>query len=301
MAPQEGIFVEGSPHNHYLEYRVKTGAEAHDLRRAVAAALAQGLAERQYLVLGFGDGLWRRLAPQGAPAGLRPFEALGEPGGAHAPATQRDLWVWLQAMAHDQNFDAALAIHRRLEPVADLELEQTGFKYHGERDLIDFVDGTGNPKDRAAKQAAALIPDGGGGAFLMTQKWVHDLPKFNALPVGEQERVVGRTKVEDIELEGEAMPPDSHVSRTDVSEDGVGLKIYRRSSPYGTVTEHGLYFVAFACDLHRFDVQLRRMYGLAGDGLSDRLIEFSRAVTGAYWYAPSTKELKAAFGQAEDG
>jgi putative iron-dependent peroxidase len=84
-----------------------------------------------------------------------------------------------------------------------------------------------------------------------------------------------------------------------VSEDGVGLKIYRRSAPYGTVTEHGLYFVAFACDLHRFDVQLQRMYGLAGDGLSDRLIEFSQAVTGAYWYVPSTDDLRAEFGKAD--
>jgi putative iron-dependent peroxidase len=298
--PQEGIFAEGLPHNHFLEYRVKDGADDHDLRQAVAVNLSQSLADGQYLVVGFGDDLWRRLAPQKVPTGLRPFEPLGEPGGAHAPATQRDLWIWLQATAQDQNFDAALAIHRRFETVAELELEQTGFKYHGERDLIDFVDGTGNPKDQAAKEDAALIPEAGGGAFLMTQKWVHDLPKFNALPVSEQEGIVGRTKVEDIELEGEAMPPDSHVSRTDVSEDGVGLKIYRRSSPYGTVTEHGLYFVAFACDLHRFDVQLRRMYGLAGDGLSDRLIEFSQALTGAYWYAPSREELQAAFGQAKD-
>ncbi len=301
MASQEGIFAEGSPHNHYLEYGVKGGAEAQDLRQAVAAALSQSLADGQSFVIGFGDDLWRQLTPQGAPAGLRPFEALGEPGGAFAPATQRDIWVWLQAMAQDENFDATLAIHRRLETVAELELEQTGFKYHGERDLIGFVDGTGNPKDQAAKEDAALIPETGGGTFLMTQKWVHDLPKFNSLSVGEQEQIVGRTKVEDIELDGEAMPPDSHVSRTDVSEDGVGLKIYRRSSPYGTVTEHGLYFVAFACDLHRFDVQLKRMYGLAGDGLSDRLIAFSQAVTGAYWYVPSTEELQAAFGQAEDG
>ncbi len=108
--------------------------------------------------------------------------------------------------------------------------------------------------------------------------------------------MVGRTKVEDVELEGEAMPPDSHVSRTDSEEDGVALKIYRRSAPYGTVSEHGLYFVAFACDPHRFDVQLRRMYGLTGDGLSDRLIEYSRAVTSAYWFAPGSDDLAAVFG-----
>ena len=132
----------------------------------------------------------------------------------------------------------------------------------------------------------------------MTQQWVHDLPKFTALEVATQEAVVGRTKVEDIELEGEAMPADSHVSRTDVTEDGVAMKVYRRSSPYGGVREHGLYYVALACDLYRFDIQLRRMYGLTDDKLHDRLIEFSRAVTGAYWYVPGTGDLEAAFGVA---
>ena len=108
----------------------------------------------------------------------------------------------------------------------------------------------------------------------------------------EQEGIVGRTKVDDIELEGAAMLDDSHVSRTDASEDGVALKVWRRSSPFGSVSEHGLYYVAFACDIHRFDVQLRRMYDLVGDGLHDRLIEFSEAVSGAYWYAPGAAELQ---------
>ena len=294
--PQEGIFSEGHPHNTFLEYAVQAGVEPDRLRDAIAASLRAARAQGQHLVVGFGDGLWQRLAPDKTPAGLRPFATLGAPGGIHAPATQRDLWYWLQAPSRDVNFDLARAIHQGLGQAAMLELEIAGFKYHGERDLIGFVDGTGNPKDRAAKEQAALIPGSGGGAFVLTQKWVHDLPKFNALSVAEQESVVGRTKAEDIELEGDAMPPDSHVSRTDVTEDGVALKIYRRSAPYGNVQEHGLYFVGFACDPHRFDVQLRRMYGLAGDGLSDRLIHYTTAITGAYWFAPGADALTAVFG-----
>ena len=88
------------------------------------------------------------------------------------------------------------------------------------------------------------------------------------------------------------MPPDSHVSRTDVSLDGTALKIYRRSTPYGSVAEHGLHFVAFACDLVRFDVQLQHMFGVTGDGIHDRLIEYSRAVSGSYWYVPSLPDLQ---------
>lgn len=295
-AAQSGIFAEGSAHHYYLEYRISEGAETVGLRDALATGLSLPRAQDQLLVTAFGEALWQRLAPGRTPFRLRPFETIGDPAGRHAPATQRDIWFWLQATAEDANFDLAFGIHQALAPHARPELEIDGFKYHGERDLIGFVDGTGNPKTREDREAAALIPDNSGGSFVLTQKWVHDLPKFNRLTVPEQEAVIGRTKVEDVELEGEAMPPDSHVSRTDAEEDGVALKIYRRSTPYGTVCKHGLYFVAFACDPDRFEVQLRRMYGLDGDGLSDRLIEYSRAATGSYWFAPGGDDLAIVFG-----
>jgi putative iron-dependent peroxidase len=117
------------------------------------------------------------------------------------------------------------------------------------------------------------------------------LPKFASKTIKEQEAIVGRTKEESIELEGDAMPMNSHVSRTDVSVDGVAQKIYRRSFPYGNVREHGLFFLAFSCQQSRFRIQLERMYGLTEDGVSDRILEFSKAVTGAYWYAPSQEDL----------
>ena len=123
-----------------------------------------------------------------------------------------------------------------------------------------------------AALAAALISDGNGGAFAMSQQWVHDLDSFNALPA------------------------DSHVSRTDVKIDGVAQKIWRRSFPYGDTSTKGLYFLSFACDLARFDVQLQRMYGVSGDGLKDRVTEFSVAITGSYWYAPLEDDLAAALG-----
>ena len=88
------------------------------------------------------------------------------------------------------------------------------------------------------------------------------------------------------------MPPDSHVSRTDVKVDGVAMKILRHSSPYGSAAEHGLYFVAFACEQRRFQIQLDRMFGVSGDGLHDQLVEYSHAVTGSYWFAPSAEELE---------
>lgn len=290
---QTGLFVQGPPCNLFLEYRLNSaGGDDAAVRAAVRAALDAPLAKGQTRMIGFGDGLWRRLAGGRAPEKLKPFTAIKGPKGYHAPATQEDIWIWLQAEKDDDNFDLAVAVNAALSPVADLVLEVRGFKYHGERDLIGFVDGTGNPKTEELRRDAALIPDSGGASYAFTQKWVHDLSKFNAVPVPEQEWIVGRTKVDDIELEGDDMPPDSHVSRTDLKEDGVALKIYRRSAPYGSVDEHGLYFLAFACDPRRVDAQLESMYGLTDDGLHDRIIEFSQAVTGAYWYVPGTDELK---------
>ncbi len=147
----------------------------------------------------------------------------------------------------------------------------------------------------------ALVPEGlpgAGGSFVLTQRWATDLEAFNALPVAKQEAVIGRTKADSIELEGEAMPHDSHVSRTDVTVDGVALRIFRRSVPYGDLNEHGLYFVAFACEQRRHQIQLEHMLGVSGDGLHDRLIEFSTPKTGSYFFAPGIEALSRALGRS---
>jgi len=291
-APQSGIFATESTHHHFLEYCVDAAADTDGLSRALAQALeldGNGI----HLVVAFGPELWGRIGTGAQPAGLRPFQPI-DGGERKAPATQRDLFLWLHGTSQADVLDAAMAAHGVLGAHGTLELDLPGFIYRDSRDLIGFVDGTANPKEDARFEAA-LIADGepgAGGAFVMSQKWVHDLPAFHALPVEEQEQVVGRTKIDDIELEGDTMPADSHVSRTDVKLDGVAQKIYRRSAPYGVAGEHGLYFLAFACGIGRFQIQLDRMYGVSGDGLHDRLTEFSAAVTGSYWFAPDAETLK---------
>ncbi|MBC8337580.1 MAG: Dyp-type peroxidase [Rhodospirillales bacterium] len=292
---QPGIFIEGSGHHHYLEYTVPPGGDPDAMKAAVAevAALAARPVPGQSAVLAFGPDLWKRLSPGAAPEGLRPIKAIEGAGGHVMPATQRDLFVWIHGARLDDVFETALAVQNILKPVTELALDDRGFVYHDSRDLTGFIDGSANPKDDARFEAA-LIPEGqtgAGGAFVLTQQWVHDLDAFNALPQVEQERIIGRTKPDSIELEGDAMPPNSHVARTDVTEDGVAMKIYRRSAPFGSAGRHGLYFLAFACDLHRFDVQLLRMFGVSGDGEHDRLIEFSKPVTSSYWFAPSIEDL----------
>lgn len=298
-SPQPGIFAEGSTHHHHLELKLHTGASPESVRAAAAAARRSAAASGAHMVVGFGPEAWRGIAPERVPAELRPFATIGPADGLHAPATQRDIWIWLHSGGRDTNFDGARAAFGALSGVATLEQETTGFVYHDSRDMIGFVDGTANPKTDADRRAAALIPAGEageGGAYAMTQTWVHDLDKFHALPVAEQERTIGRTKADDIELEGDALAPDAHIARTDVEQDGVKLKILRRSIPYGGAARHGLHFVAFACDPMRFEVQLRRMFGTAGDGLHDHLIMFSAAETGSFWLAPSEGDLNAVLG-----
>ena len=287
--PQSGIFVEGTRFHHYLEYEVKGDFSASSIGEIIEAA---GNAEA---VVAFGNDLWRKLSPS-APEALRDFEAIDGGADLKSPATQHDLLLWFHAADHDDVLDAALSAQRVLDGTARLKLDVPRFVYRDSRDLTGFVDGSANPKEDARFEAA-LVPAGeasAGGAFVMTQKWVHDLPKFEAVSVPDQERIIGRTKPDSIELEGDAMPPDSHVSRTDVKLDGTALKIYRRSAPFGGAGEKGLYFIAFSCDPMRFDVMLQRMFGTWKDELHDQLVHYSSPVSGSYWFAPSQEDLAAA-------
>ncbi|MEZ5141278.1 MAG: Dyp-type peroxidase [Acidimicrobiales bacterium] len=132
---------------------------------------------------------------------------------------------------------------------------------------------------------------------MLAQRWVHDLASFEALPVEDQERVFGRTKVDSVELDDDVKPPNAHIARVEIEdEDGEELEIYRRSTPYGNVGEHGLYFLAFAADPSRFSTMLSRMFGVGDDGVRDRLTDFSRPVTGSIYFAPSLDALNELLG-----
>ena len=291
--PQAGIFTEGRTHFYYLEYQLHPETTTQDLRRALRSALAGKGEKASETVVAFGNNAWNRLNPTWHPEGFQAFSALAGVDGTSVPSTQRDVLFWIQSGRRDVTMQVVLAIHSFMQTVGTLQLDLAGFQYLDSRDLIGFIDGTANPKEDKAREAA-LIPEGkpgAGGAFVLSQQWVHNLPAFHALSQSEQERVVGRTKPDSIELEGAAMPPTAHVSRTDYQENGKALKIFRRSAPYGTVKEHGLYFLAFSCELRRFQVLLERMFGASGDGVSDKLIRYSKPVTSSYWFAPSREAL----------
>jgi putative iron-dependent peroxidase len=180
--------------------------------------------------------------------------------------------------------------------VATLADETECFVYHDSRDLTGFIDGTENPGPSAAV-GVALIADGepgAGGSHVIAQRWVHDLASFNALDVDAQQAVFGRTKPDSIALPREVRPADAHIMCAELLDDaGDERQIYRRSVPCGNVGERGLYFLGFSCERDRFDGMLARMFGTSGDDIHDHLLDFTRAVTGSYYFAPSLEDLDA--------
>lgn len=302
---QSAIFAEGARVHRYLEYRCLKAPDATErkrLARTIASALAaadEATAPVGRIVIAFGRRLWSVLNPDALPLALDDFHEIQGAKSHTAPTTQCDLWLWLQADGEDENVARTLALHRILRHDFELQLEQPAFTYFASRDLIGFEDGTGNPPDNRGRIDAAIVPEGpgAGGSFVLVQRWVHDLERFEALDTKTQEKIIGRTKADSIEFEGDEMPPDSHVARTDAEKDGIALKVFRRSSPYATLDRCGLYFLSFACALDRHRIQLERMFGVSGDGLSDRLIDFSRPDTGSYLFAPATEDLEKGLGR----
>jgi len=290
---QPGLLEEPGRSAHYLEMTINPETDRQVLLAAIRAAVSPR--EGAFIAVCFGAAAWDRLHPQWRPAELRPFTELQGENGYVMPATQSDLFFWIHGEDQGDVMDAVLQVHEAMRGLATCVLDLNGFKNREARDLTGFVDGTANPKGDK-RLDATLIPQGeagAGGSYVFSQKWQHHLHDFNQLNVHEQEQVFGRTKVDNIELRGDAMPPTSHVSRTDVKIDGVGQKIYRRSTPYGGADEHGLYFLAFACSLKRISIQLDRMLGNTGDGYSDHMMKYTTARTGAYWFMPSQADLTA--------
>jgi putative iron-dependent peroxidase len=241
------------------------------------------------LVAGFRPELWREVVPDDAPAELAGFneEVIGIKGFS-MPATQHDAVLWLSGSAYDVIFDVSREAIAELAPLASVAEETSSWPYRHDRDLTGFIDGTENPTIVDAPELV-LIPEkspGAGGTILLLQKWVHEAAAWEALSVEAQEQVIGRTKLDSIELDDKAA--DSHVASTDQERFG---KIFRRNMPYGTVTEHGTMFVGFASTQRPLSTMLESMAGLVG-GARDALTRYARALTGAYYFIPSTDALR---------
>ena len=291
--PQPGIFAQGTRAHRFLEFDLRSDAAADAVKAALAGLRQPSVtAGGANIVVGFGLELWKRIARSGMPDDLTNLPEIT--GVARTP---HDVWVWLHGTGQDVLFDIARVVAALLASVADLVAETDAFVYQDSRDLTGFIDGTENPAVEEAFGVATIASGpGAGGSVAIVQRWVHDLAAFHALSEHEQEGVIGRTKPDSVELDDDVKPDTAHIARVVIEEDGAELEIYRRSVPYGTVTEHGLYFVAFSAEASRFENMLRRMFGESGDGVRDRLTEFTRPVTGALYFVPALEALGDALG-----
>jgi porphyrinogen peroxidase len=290
--PQSGIYALGTASHAYLELDAVAGRTGREVVEAVSSLREPRTTMGGVnLVAGFRPELWREAMPEDAPAELHGFnEPLAGADGFEMPATQHDAVLWISGSAYDVVFDVARAAIRELASLATVSEETSSWPYRHDLDLTGFIDGTENPTLIDAPPVV-LVPEeapGGGGSILLLQKWAHDAAAWESLTEAQQELVIGRTKADSVELDDK--PADSHVASTD--QDRLG-KIFRRNMPYGTVTEHGTMFVGFCAEQQPLADMLESMAGL-DDGSRDALTRYTRPLTGAYYFAPSTESLSGA-------
>jgi putative iron-dependent peroxidase len=247
-------------------------------------------------VVGLGAELWDRLYGQPRPSRLRTFAPIVGP--VHtAVATGGDVLVHIRATRMDMCFELSALLVGRLAGAARVIDEVHGFKYFDERDLLGFVDGTENPAGMAAHEAVVIgdeDPDFAGGAYVTVQKYLHDLDAWAKLPVEEQERVIGRTKLSDIEMPDDVKPSNSHVALNTIEDpDGTERQIVRDNMPFGRVGtgEFGTYFIGYSRTPDVTLQMLRNMFLGKPLGNYDRILDFSKPVTGASFFVPSATML----------
>jgi putative iron-dependent peroxidase len=288
--PQAGIFALGTASHAYLEFDVLDQRYGEKLVAAICALREpRTTIGGVNLVVGFRPELWNKVAPSHLPADLQGFntEIVGKDGFV-MPATQHDAVLWLSGSAYDVLFDVGHGAIEALKELASVAEETSSWAYRHDRDLTGFIDGSENPSLIEAADAALISEGNAGeaGSILLLQKWKHETAAWESLSVDQQELVMGRRKVDSVELDDK--PADSHVASTDQDQFG---KIFRRNMPYGTVTDHGTMFVGFSSDQRRLSTMLESMAGLR-TGVRDALTHYTQPVTGAYYFVPSTESLR---------
>jgi putative iron-dependent peroxidase len=287
--PQPGIFALGTTSHTYLELDATSDSDPQAVVTAIATVCAAATTLRGVdVVAGLRPELWASISPDGGVPDATSFSTdIVGPDGFTMPATQHDLVLWISGAGPDAVYDTTGAASAILAPVATLADETIGWSYHGHFDLTGFIDGTENPPLFGAARVA-VVPEGrpgAGASILLLQKWEHDGVAWTSLPVAEQEQVIGRTKLDSIELD--PRPTTSHAARTDQDEFG---HILRRNVAYGSSSRHGTMFVGFCGEQRPLRAMLESMAGVGG-GERDALTRYTRPLTGAYYVIPSVEAL----------
>ncbi len=247
-------------------------------------------------VMGFGSSAWDRLfGAAERPLELHPFrEIIADT--RHAVATPGDLLFHIRADRMDLCFELETLILERLGTSITVAEEVQGFQYFDNRDLLGFVDGTENPADQEAIDAiliGAEDPGFTGGSYVITQKYLHDMAGWNSLPTEVQEKIIGRTKLANVELDDTVKPTYAHNALTTIVENGEEKKILRENRPFGTPGqgEFGTYFIGYCRTPRTIEQMLENMFIGRPPGNYDRLLDFSKAVTGTLFFVPTSTFL----------
>ena len=247
-------------------------------------------------VVGFGSDAWDKLFGSPRPAELHPFREIRS-GGRHAVSTPGDILFHVRAQRMDICFELVTQIMQRIGDAVSTVDEVQGFRYFEDRDVIGFVDGTENPRGNAALEAALVGDEDivfAGGSYVIVQKYLHDMKAWNALSTEAQELIIGRRKLSDIELDDAEKPVSAHNALTVIEEDGKEVKILRDNMPFGRpgYDEFGTYFIGYSRTPRITETMLENMFVGRPRGNYDRLLDFSRAVTGNLFFVPSATFLE---------
>ena len=240
--------------------------------------------------IAFGPELWVKLYNT-TPDGFKQLAPIH--GNFEMPVVPADVLIHIASARADLCFALSQSFFEGIQDQVEVLDERVCFRYLDGRDLTGFIDGTENPQFPDDRDEVALLGEEAGifadGSFVFAQRYVHNLENWKKLKVDAQEHVIGRTKLESIELDDDVKPDNAHITRAVIEDDeGEELEILRHSLPYGDGQgEQGLFFIAYTKDLTRIDKMLVRMFGTSGDGIHDRLLHFVTAVDGAYFFAPS--------------
>jgi putative iron-dependent peroxidase len=246
-------------------------------------------------VMAFGSDAWDRLFGLPRPKDLHPFREIR--GKHHAVSTPGDILFHIRAKRMDLCFELGKQIMAGLGCAVAVADEVHGFKYFDARDLLGFVDGAENPTGQGATDVTVMGEDDAafaGGSYVIVQKYLHDLQAWEALPVEVQKKIVGRTKLSNIELDDAVKPTSAHNALTTIVEEGEELDIVRENMPFGDIGkgDFGTYFIGYAKSSHRIEQMLQNMFVGRPPGNYDRLLDYSRAMTGSLFFVPPATFLE---------
>ena len=288
----------------FLVVTVNPGAEAESAVRLLCADIAnllravgfRDLEGRLSCIVSVGSEAWDRLFGAPRPAELHPFCEF-RAGARLAVATPGDILFHIRSRRMDLCFELASQIMNGLGDAVAVADEVHGFGFFDQRDLLGFVDGTENPAGQAALDATLVgdeDPAFTGGSYVIVQKYLHDLDAWNALATEAQERIIGRTKLTNVELDAAVKPSFAHNELTKVVENGEEVKIVRDNMPFGEVGkgDFGTYFIGYSRSPRTIEQMLENMFIGKPPGNYDRILDFSRAATGNLFFTPTATFLE---------